>query len=121
MIEISLTTAILLYLAALAVLAAAIYVYTLLSAGRVYRSLENQYVWKCYYCAYTYLDAHAEQLSQCPRCGSYNVLGEESMASTRSEEGGPEKETELSTARPRRNPSHRKHSHRPHRGPRRRR
>ncbi len=29
-------------------------------------------VWQCVYCAHTYIDSRHEDLSVCPRCGSYN-------------------------------------------------
>ncbi|RJP17545.1 MAG: hypothetical protein C4520_16405 [Candidatus Abyssobacteria bacterium SURF_5] len=32
--------------------------------------------WRCHYCGYMYLGSGEEQLSQCPRCESFNTMSE---------------------------------------------
>lgn len=74
MIEISLYTALALYGALLIAGAMGIWVYTERTARRVHRILGSQHVWRCSYCAYTYLDETAVEMSTCPRCGSINRI-----------------------------------------------
>lgn len=70
MIEISLYTALALYGGVVLAGAIAVWVYTERTARRVQRILGSQYVWRCTYCAYTYLDEQAVDTSTCPRCHS---------------------------------------------------
>ena len=35
-------------------------------------SLEQRFIWFCSICAYTYINTKEEEISLCPRCGSYN-------------------------------------------------
>lgn len=121
MITLSLGQALLLYSSVLLAGAAAIWAYTEFSTRRTQRILGKQDLWRCYFCAYSYLDEEAETVSQCPRCQSFNAREDAHLGYA----GGPapalESTPEDSEARPRRNPSHR---HRPgakKRGPRRRR
>lgn len=73
MIEIELTTAIVLYSGVLGALVAAIWLYTELSVRRPQQSLGKQFLWRCTICGLSYLDEEAVSMSQCPRCGSYNT------------------------------------------------
>jgi uncharacterized paraquat-inducible protein A len=33
---------------------------------------EEKYIWHCSICAHTYIDSRHDNISRCPRCGSYN-------------------------------------------------
>jgi rubrerythrin len=35
-------------------------------------TLDTRFVWFCSICAYTYINTRDENISLCPRCGSYN-------------------------------------------------
>jgi hypothetical protein len=121
MIEISLSSAIVLYSAILGAMVFAIWLYTEVTVRRSYRVLEKQHLWRCVFCGYIYLDEDAETVSQCPQCESYNAVTdkraryvpprhahqEENKAADKPEE-------------PRRNPSHRKRPQQHRRGPRKR-
>ena len=74
MIEISLTWALALYSVVLAVIVLVIFLYTELSVKKPQQHLGEQFLWKCTFCACTYLDESANPISQCPRCGSFNSL-----------------------------------------------
>ncbi len=71
MIPLNLTTALAVYSAIIAGFALAIWVYTEIASQHVRRGLGKQFLWRCAFCGYTYLDEHAESVSQCPRCASY--------------------------------------------------
>lgn len=119
MFQIELSHAVALYSLILAIVIIAIWVYTELSVRRPQRSLGQQFLWQCTYCGCKYLDESAKNISQCPRCQSYNALEEE-----QNRPPDVRKETlstEPDTARGARNPSHRKRHHQRRRGPRRRR
>jgi len=34
-------------------------------------SSEEQYIWHCSICSNTYIDSKSDDISKCPRCGSY--------------------------------------------------
>jgi hypothetical protein len=72
MIEIQLTTALAVYSLLLAFLGIAIWIYTELSVRRPQQNLGKQFLWRCTFCACTYLDESAQSISQCPRCASFN-------------------------------------------------
>ena len=57
MTQISLTHALALYSVLLGVVIAAIWLYTEFTVHRYRGFLEKQYLWRCVYCGYTYLDA----------------------------------------------------------------
>ena len=76
MIEIELPQALALYSILLGLLAAGIWLYTELTVRRPQRRLGQQFLWKCTFCGCTYLDEHAEKLSQCPRCQNFNSANE---------------------------------------------
>lgn len=76
MIEIQLTTALALYSALLALLGCGIWIYTELSVRRPQLHLGEQFLWRCIFCACTYLDESGNTISQCPRCFSYNTIGD---------------------------------------------
>jgi len=74
MIEISLYTALAFYGSIVIFGTLGMWFYTELTAQRVHRVLENQFLWRCSICAYTYLDEEAGEYSTCPRCGSINRI-----------------------------------------------
>lgn len=122
MIEIELTFALAFYSAILCLFAGALWLYTEFYVHRPQRMLGQQFLWRCIYCAYTYLDESAEHLSKCPRCNSLNAAqghetrpAEAVAATPRASKGQPEREA------PTRNTSRRKRHHQQRRGPRRRR
>ena len=120
MITISLGQALLLYSGALLAGAAAIWLVTEYSTRRMYRFLGKQNLWRCFYCAYSYLDEDAEAMSECPRCHSLNTR-EDSSQGLATPAPSPAPAPEPQQDAPRRNPSRK---HRPgarKRGPRRRR
>lgn len=73
MIEIELTTAIVLYSGILGAIVVAIWLYTELSVRRPQQFLGKQFLWRCTICGLSYLDEEATHMSECPRCGSYNT------------------------------------------------
>ncbi len=118
MISISLTTAILIYSLLLGAIFLVLYLYTEMDTRRSHRVLAEQYVWRCVYCGFTYLDEAAEAVSECPRCHSYNAGSEGRPRAVRSKAESPARAVD--DAEPRRNPSRRKRPHQRRRGPRRR-
>ena len=120
MIPISLTTALALYSAVLGVLALGIWLYTEATVRRSYRALGKQFLWRCVFCGYVYLDEGAEQLSQCPRCESFNSVSDAKARFVSSRAAPPETGQGETAEEPQRNTSHRKRPHQRHRGPRRR-
>jgi len=76
MIEISLSTALAIYSALIGIGALGIWLYTEVSVQRHYQVLEKQYLWRCAYCAFTYLDEESEVYSVCPRCESINSIAD---------------------------------------------
>jgi hypothetical protein len=126
MIQIGLTTALLIYGSAIVIGAVLLYFISELRATRVYRVLEKQFLWHCSFCGFLYLDENAGEISQCPRCESFNsgreaqdkavIKAKQKLHEETVEPPQPEGEGET----PRRNSSHRKR-HGGSRGPRRRR
>jgi hypothetical protein len=116
MIEISLTTALMFYSCLLGVFVLGIWAYTEISVRRSYYVLEKQFLWRCVFCGYTYLDEDAEKISQCPRCDSFNSA-EDRRAKFVRVAVADDAAAELQQAQ--RNSSHRKKPHQRTRGPRR--
>jgi hypothetical protein len=123
MIQITLYNAIVLYSVLLGLLAGAIWLYTEIATRRTYRFLEHQFLWRCSFCSYAYLDDSSDDISQCPRCNSLNVPGDKGARDPllvprqrASATAAPEP-----AAEGQRNPSRRKRPHQRRRGPRRRR
>ena len=71
MIEIELKWALVLYSGILAAIGLFIWSYTELSVRRPQQYLGKQFLWRCSFCGYTYLDETDEKLSKCPRCESF--------------------------------------------------
>ncbi|MCX5693199.1 MAG: hypothetical protein NTX47_05920 [Candidatus Omnitrophica bacterium] len=40
-------------------------------------SSEKNFLWQCSICTYVYVDSRHTNMSQCPRCGSYNKKEEQ--------------------------------------------
>jgi rubredoxin len=119
-IPISLTTAILVYSFALAAIFLVLYLYTERGARRSQRILTQQFLWRCTYCGYTYLDEEAISVSQCPRCGSLNDEAEGRPRELRGHGAWAEAPDAVEAAvESRRNPSRRKRPTQKRRGPRR--
>lgn len=120
MIQLEITQAIVLYSMTLLVLAVVIWAYTEYATRRTQRTLGKQYLWRCVFCGFSYLDESAEVLSQCPRCQSYNSVEDANarVVKVRLPDKAVEEEADATEAR--RNPSRRKRPHQKRRGPRRR-
>lgn len=117
MIQISLTAALVLYSSILGLLALFIWIYTEVTVRRSYRVLEKQFLWRCVFCGYIYLDEGAEAVSMCPRCDSYNSTQDKLARYVRRR---VKKEETAFAEEPGRNTSKRKRPHQRHRGPRKR-
>ena len=115
MIEIELKWALALYSAVLAGIVFFIWLYTEVSVRRPQQYLGQQFLWRCTFCGYTYLDETGDQLSKCPRCESLVAATD---AHARAVPIAPqlpdEQDKELG-----RNTSRRKRPHQRRRGPRR--
>ena len=117
MIQISLTNALILYSSIIGILALSIWIYSEVTVRRSYRVLEKQFLWRCVFCGYIYLDEGAENVSMCPRCESYNSTQDKLARYVKS----APKPAEVTQDEEGRNTSHRKRPHQQHRGPRKRR
>ena len=71
MIEIELKWALVLYSGTLGAIAIFILFYTELAVRRPQQYLGKQFLWRCSFCGYTYLDESDEEISKCPRCESF--------------------------------------------------
>lgn len=124
MILIDVTTAVGLYSAVLVLIIGVIWVYTEVTVRRTHRVLAKQFLWRCVFCGYSYLDENAEDISRCPRCESFNSVGDKRAKEVlTSRRAVPEEATtgDEEASIQRRNPSHRKRPHQKRRGGRRRR
>jgi len=122
MIQISLTTALALYSTALGVVVLAIWTYTEVTVRRAHLVLAKQFLWRCVFCGYMYLDEEAGHVSQCPQCESYNSTDDKHARFVKARAATypfEEESTPPPSEPPRRNPSHRKSPNKRRRGPRR--
>ncbi len=126
MIEITLNTAVLVYGAVILAGLLMLYMVSELRARHVYRVLEKQFLWRCAFCGFLYLDEDAAILSKCPRCESYNTMDDaQDRAVSKARhaalipDSGVAPETPENV--PRRNAARRKRPGQTRRGPRRRR
>jgi predicted Zn-ribbon and HTH transcriptional regulator len=71
MINLDFSSAVSLYLSAILVAVALVWV-----LGRKQKeknlALDPRFTWFCSICTYTYINTREETISVCPRCGSYN-------------------------------------------------
>ncbi len=119
MIQLEIGEALILYSGILMALAAGIWVFTEFSAWRAHRTLGKQYLWRCTFCGFSYLDEGAEAISECPRCESLNSAGDKGARVVKVHGEvfeGPEPDRQDA----RRNTSKRKRPHQRRRGPRKR-
>jgi hypothetical protein len=72
MIKVDLSTALFLYLFSTAVVVLILWSFFDFGTKLKTFSSEEKYIWHCSICAHTYIDSRHENISQCPRCGSYN-------------------------------------------------
>ena len=115
MIEIELKWALVLYSAILGAIGLFIWFYTELSVRRPQQFLGKQFLWRCTFCGYTYLDEAGEELSKCPRCESFVAATDTQARFVPVDAPEPE-----AVPDPGRNTSRRKRPHQRRRGPRRR-
>jgi len=40
-------------------------------------SSDEKFIWHCSICSFTYIDSRHEEISTCPRCGSFNERAKE--------------------------------------------
>lgn len=121
MFEISLTQALAFYSSLVVLGAFFIWFYTEVNTHHAYRVLERQYLWRCVFCAFTYLDEAAERVSKCPRCHSLNSIDDAGARYAGVTLPSTEPVSLSVIEPPRRNPSHRKRPGARNKGPRRRR
>ncbi len=113
--------ALVLYSAGLALVVLGIWVYTEVTTRHTRRALGKQFLWRCVFCGYTYLDEGAEALSQCPRCQSFSSVNDRHARFVKAPPPiAAEDQTQPAPAKSRRNPSHRKRPGQHRRGPRKR-
>ena len=74
MIQLSLSMALIVYSIIVLAGAIGIWMYTEITTRRGYLVLEKQYLWRCVFCSYSYLDADAVKHSECPQCHSINSM-----------------------------------------------
>jgi len=122
MIPLALTHALALYSAVLGLLIAAIWLYTELTVRRRRRFLTKQFLWRCVFCSYTYLDESAERISRCPRCASLNSVEDKAARFVPAKTPRAKRaQKPAASVQGQRNPSRRKRPHQTRRGPKRRR
>jgi hypothetical protein len=115
-IEIELKWALVLYSGILGAIGVFIWFYTELSVRRPQQYLGKQFLWRCTFCGYTYLDETGDSLSKCPRCESL-VAATDAQARFVPVDAAAQDNTPRD---PGRNTSRRKRHHQRRRGPRRR-
>lgn len=121
MIQISLSTALIVYSVVILAGALGIWMYMEITTRRAYLVLEKQYLWRCVFCSYTYLDADAVKHSECPQCHSINSMEDKRARFVQTAAGrAAAKATPEAREETRHNPSKGKKKGARHRGPRRR-
>ncbi|GMV95372.1 MAG: hypothetical protein AMXMBFR82_51500 [Candidatus Hydrogenedentota bacterium] len=121
MIAMELKWALVLYSSVLGAMALFIWLYTEITVRRPHRYLGKQYLWRCAFCGYNYLDESDDELSKCPRCESFNSATEERARFVPAQrKPAAQPAHALESELPRKNPSRRKRPHQRRRGPRKR-
>lgn len=120
MIQLTITQALALYTFLVGSLAVSIWAYTEFSVRRPQRALGKQFLWRCTICGFTYLDDRAEEMSECPQCGTLLSATDKGAREVITADGNtvPNETEEKSEVR---KGSKRKRPHARRRGPRRRR
>lgn len=72
MIKVDISTGLFIYLLATAVFILVIWSFFDFGTKLKTFSSEEEHIWHCTICSYTYIDSKNEEISTCPRCGSYN-------------------------------------------------
>ncbi|MBU1083482.1 MAG: hypothetical protein KKG84_00175 [Candidatus Omnitrophica bacterium] len=72
MIKVDIATALFLYLFSTAVLVLILWSFFDFGTRLKTFSSDERNIWHCTICAYTYIDSKSEEMSICPRCGSYD-------------------------------------------------
>lgn len=116
MIALELKWALILYTGLLAAIAVFIWIYTELTVRRPQRYLGQQYLWRCTFCSFTYLDESSSALSKCPRCESLVAATDANARLVPATPPGTAEQTDDAG----KNTSRRKRPHQRRRGPRRR-
>jgi hypothetical protein len=76
MIKIEFSLAVALYLILTTCLVLLIFVFKNKKDPKQFSS-EKNFLWQCSICTYVYVDSRHVNISQCPRCGSYNKKEEQ--------------------------------------------
>ena len=71
MLKIEFSAAVALYLVLTTFLVLLILIFENKKEPRQFSS-EKNFLWQCSICTYVYIDSRHANISQCPRCGSYN-------------------------------------------------
>ena len=122
MIEISLSTALALYGGIIITGTLLLWIYTEINVQRAQKVMTKQYLWRCTFCAFSYLDEEASAFSRCPRCGSITAHDDKGAREVKTPKPAAEAchAEEPPKEQPRRNPSRGKRPGARTRGPRRR-
>ncbi|MCX5715798.1 MAG: hypothetical protein NTV07_02845 [Candidatus Omnitrophica bacterium] len=83
MIKVDLSTAVCVYLVLFVIVVLALWVFFGRKSGFRRVNPEEKFVWQCRICTFFYIDSQSEDISVCPRCGSYNSRKDE-----KKQEGG---------------------------------
>lgn len=75
MIKLSLTTAILIYIFVFVVAFLIWWAYVELKKSYNLRLVNRDRLWQCSICTYIYSSNSSDEMTVCPRCGSYNEKG----------------------------------------------
>jgi hypothetical protein len=75
MIKLDISMALFIYLLFTAVLLLLIWAFLDFGTKLKTYSSDEKYIWHCTICASTYVDSRHDDISKCPRCGSYNQKG----------------------------------------------
>lgn len=71
MIKVDISTALFLYLFLAVIVVLLAWVFFSFGTKLKTFSSEEKYIWHCSICAHTYIDSKHDEISKCPRCGSY--------------------------------------------------
>ncbi|MDD4957185.1 MAG: hypothetical protein PHH49_03140 [Candidatus Omnitrophica bacterium] len=80
MIKLDITTALVIYLFISTVLVLIIWSFYDFGVKLKTFSSDEKHLWHCSICALAYIDSLNEEISKCPRCGSFNQKGRYGLA-----------------------------------------
>ncbi len=75
MVRIDISTALFIYLFISVIVVFLAWVFFDFGTGMKTFSSEEKYIWHCSICTHTYIDSRHDEISKCPRCGSYIERG----------------------------------------------